>query len=141
MSKRGSTSSLAVFGLLKKPELSAADLKRIKKVAFDLLQTLKPEKLKRDHWRDKGSTRDAMGIAIRDFLWSEETGLPVESYTKADVSVKADEVFRHFLPGLSDCSVTLLRECGGCISVEEQGMVACEGGHWGMKVTGVNPPT
>jgi type I restriction enzyme R subunit len=87
--------SLAIFDLLKKPDLSAADIKRIKEVAVELLKTLKAEKLKIDHWRDKESTRDAVRLAIRDFLWSEETGLPVKSYTEADVKTKAEEVFVH----------------------------------------------
>ncbi len=41
--------SLALFDLLKKPDLGSADIKRIKKVAVELLQTLKAEKLKIDH--------------------------------------------------------------------------------------------
>jgi type I restriction enzyme R subunit len=87
--------SLAIFDLLKKPDLSAADIKRIKQVAVELLKTLKAEKLKIDHWRDKESTRDAVRLAIRDFLWSEETGLPLNSYTEADVKTKSEEVFVH----------------------------------------------
>ena len=54
------------------------------------------EKLKIDHWRDKESTRDAVRVAIRDFLWSDKTGLPVDSYTEEEVGVvKAEDVFRH----------------------------------------------
>jgi len=87
--------SLAVFDLLKKPELSAADIKRIKDVAVGLLQTLKAEKLKIDQWRDKESTRDAVRVAIRDFLWSDKTGLPVDTYTEEEVGSIAEEVFRH----------------------------------------------
>ena len=74
--------SLAIFDLLKKPDLDAAEIKRIKAVAVELLETLKAEKLKIDHWRDKESTRDAVRIAIRDFLWSEATGLPISSYSR-----------------------------------------------------------
>jgi type I restriction enzyme, R subunit len=51
--------SLAVFDLLKKPDLSAKEIKRIKSVSVELLQALKAEKLRIDHWRDKGATRDA----------------------------------------------------------------------------------
>ena len=36
-----------------------------------------------------------MRITIRDHLWSDDTGLPVESYTEEDVNEKAEEVFRH----------------------------------------------
>ncbi|MDF1591565.1 MAG: type I restriction endonuclease subunit R [Desulfobacterales bacterium] len=60
--------SLAIFDLLKKPDLTSSDIRRIKAVAVGLLERLKAEKLRVDHWRDKESTRDAVRIAIRDFL-------------------------------------------------------------------------
>jgi len=87
--------SLAIFDLLRKPNLNAFEIKRIKAVAMQLLERLKEEKLRVDQWRDKESTRDAVRIAIRNFLWSDETGLPVDSYTEADVDVKSEDVFRH----------------------------------------------
>ena len=87
--------SLAIFDLLKKGELNAADIKRIKNVAVRLLETLKSEKLRIDQWRDKESTRDAVRVAIQNFLWSDKTGLPVDSYTEDDVQVRSDDVFRH----------------------------------------------
>ena len=87
--------TLAVFDLLKKGELNAAHIKRIKAVAVSLLETLKAEKLRVDHWRDKEATRDAVRVTIQDFLWSDKTGLPVDSYTEDDVQVRSDEVFRH----------------------------------------------
>ena len=73
--------SLAIFDLLKKGELNVADIKRIKTVAVRLLETLKAEKLRVDQWRDKESTRDAVRVTIQNFLWSDKTGLPVDSYT------------------------------------------------------------
>jgi len=84
-----------VYDLLAKPELSAAEIRRIKAVAVELLETLKAEKLRVDHWRDKEATRDAVRLAIRDFLWSESTGLPVDQYTEGDVQVRAEEVYHH----------------------------------------------
>jgi type I restriction enzyme R subunit len=33
--------------------------------------------------------------AILDFLWSDDTGLPVDCFAEKDVEVKAEEVFRH----------------------------------------------
>lgn len=87
--------SLAIFDLLKKGDLNVADIKRIKTVAVTLLETLKMEKLRIDQWRDKESTRDAVRVAIRDFLWSDKTGLPVDSYTEDDVQTRSDEVFHH----------------------------------------------
>jgi type I restriction enzyme R subunit len=64
-------------------------------VAVELLKTLKAEKLRIDHWTDKEATRDAVRLVIRDFLWSESTGLPVDQYTEPDVHSRADEVYRH----------------------------------------------
>ena len=45
--------SLAVFDLLKKPDLSGGEIRRIKQVAVELLRTLKAEKLRVDQWREK----------------------------------------------------------------------------------------
>jgi type I restriction enzyme R subunit len=89
--------SLAIFDLLQKPDLSAAEIKRIKAVAGDLLATLKAGKLQVDHWTEKESTRDAVRGAIRDFLWSDQTGLPVERYDPDEVTARAEEVYRHVL--------------------------------------------
>jgi type I restriction enzyme R subunit len=87
--------ALAVFDLLKKPELDAAEIKRVKKIAVELLSTLKAQKLRIDHWRDKETTRDDVRISIHDFLYSETTGLPLSSYSEAEVGIKSESVFRH----------------------------------------------
>ena len=87
--------SLAIFDLLRKPDLDGGDIRKIKVVAVELLARLKTEKLRIDHWRDKETTRDAVRVTIRDYLWSDETGLPVDVYTEDDVKEKAEEVFRH----------------------------------------------
>jgi type I restriction enzyme R subunit len=86
--------SLAVFDLLKKPDLTSDEIKRIKAVAVELLETLKAGKLRVNHWRDKESTRDAVRLTIQDYLWSEETGLP-ETYSETDVRDKTEAVFVH----------------------------------------------
>jgi type I restriction enzyme R subunit len=87
--------ALAIFDILRKPDLSGSDIQRIKKVATELLATLKEEKLRIDHWREKESTRDDVRLTIHNFLYSDHTGLPVDSYTETDVSVKTEEVFSH----------------------------------------------
>ena len=87
--------SLAIFDLLKKQELGTSDIKRIKAVAVGLLEKLKTEKLRVDQWRDKESTRDAVSITIHDFLYSDETGLPVDCYDEGEVQDRAGDVFRH----------------------------------------------
>jgi type I restriction enzyme R subunit len=87
--------SLAIFDLLKRPELSKKQISAIKKVSKGLLTRLKEEKLSIDHWREKESTRDAVRQSIHDFLYDDKTGLPVDSYTDDDVQSKATDVFQH----------------------------------------------
>jgi hypothetical protein len=48
-----------------------------------------------DHWREKETTRDGVRIAIHDFLYSEGTGLPISSYSEAEVGIKTENVFLH----------------------------------------------
>jgi type I restriction enzyme R subunit len=95
--------SPALFHLLKKPDLKATDIQKIKKVAAELLAALKAEKLKINHWRDKESTRDAVRVTIRDFLWSDKTGLPVNAYTEDEVGVKAEDVFGAYIGPTRRC--------------------------------------
>ena len=87
--------SLAIFDLLKKEELSPAEIKRIKAVAVGLLAALKSEKLRIDQWRDKETTRDAVRVAIHDFLYSDATGLPLEQYDEQEVEARTNDVFAH----------------------------------------------
>jgi type I restriction enzyme, R subunit len=87
--------SLAVFDLLMKPDLTKGDIEKIRNVAQELLKTLKERKLKVENWREKEATRDAVRQTIRDFLWSDDTGLPVENYSEEDVSAMSEEVYRH----------------------------------------------
>ena len=87
--------SLAVFDLLNKPALKPAEITRIKAVATQLLVKLKAEKLRVDQWQEKEATRDAVRQAIYDFLWNEDTGLPVDCFAEQEVEVKAEDVFRH----------------------------------------------
>lgn len=87
--------ALAVFDLLKKPDLSEFGIERIKCVAVGLLKELKVEKLRIDHRQDKEATRDAVRTVILDFLWDEKSGLPVDYYSEDDVKESAEEIFRH----------------------------------------------
>ena len=65
------------------------------KRASTLLETLKAKKLRVDQWREKETTRDAVRVAIRDFLWSDDTGLPVDTYSEAEVEDRTEEVYGH----------------------------------------------
>ena len=87
--------SLAIFDLLKKETLAPGEIESIKQIAGSLLATLKAEKLRIEAWREKESTRDAVYVAIHDFLYSSDTGLPESSYSDDEVLMKAEDVFRH----------------------------------------------
>ena len=87
--------SLAIFDLLQKPNLSMPEREQIKQVAVELLKNLKAGKLRVNQWRDKETTRDAVRVAIHNFLWNDEIGLPPDGYSEAEVGTKTDDVFRH----------------------------------------------
>ena len=70
---------LAIFDLLKKPELRPHEIERVKEVSKELLERLKAEKLRVDRWREKETTRAAVKVEVRDFLWSDQTGLPART--------------------------------------------------------------
>ena len=86
---------MAIFDLLRKPDLSAKEIKRIKKVSVELLQALKERIRVIDQWRDRETTRDAVRVEIHNFLWSDATGLPENCYSEYDVQAKTEEVFHH----------------------------------------------
>lgn len=87
--------SLAIYDLLLKPDLNARDIQKIKKVAQELLKTLKARLRKLYEWRDREPSRDEIKVLIRNFLWEESTGLPIDHYTPNDVELKTEAVFQH----------------------------------------------
>ncbi len=87
--------TLALYDLLVKPEITKTEIARIKNVAAGLLATLKERLKSISDWRERAASRDAVRVAIRDYLWDERTGLPLERYDEADVETLAGEVFWH----------------------------------------------
>lgn len=85
---------LALFDLLKKPELSKQNITRLKDVAVELLAYLNTDPLSIANWREKEATRDAVKVSIQDFLYSDRTGLPL-SYSEAEIQQKVDLVYIH----------------------------------------------
>jgi type I restriction enzyme R subunit len=84
--------TLALFDLLKKPELTPNEIKRIKAVATELCAKLKAAEKEIDKWRRKERTRDRVRQMIHDTLFLGETGLP-GSYTDDEISLKAEAIF------------------------------------------------
>ncbi len=95
-SKRGiseglTEEELAIFDLLTKPEmnLTKKEEQQVKKVARDLLATLKREKLVLD-WRKRQQTRAAVRVAIEEIL----DQLP-EAYSSDIFNDKCELVYQH----------------------------------------------
>lgn len=87
--------TLAIFDLLMKPDISKNEIDEIKKVAASLLETLKAEKLKIDHWTEKEPSRDDVRKTIHDFLYDDKTGLPEKYYTEEDIKEKTNNLYLH----------------------------------------------
>jgi type I restriction enzyme R subunit len=82
---------LAIFDLLTQPDITLTEKEKlaIKKVAKELLSTLKQEKLVLD-WRRRQQTKAAVKVAIEDIL----DRLP-ESYSAEAYQRKCQEVYQH----------------------------------------------
>lgn len=82
---------LTVFDLLTKPDmkLSKKETQQVKKVAKELLETLKREKLVID-WRKKQQAKAGVQVAIKNIL----EGLP-STYTEEIYNQKVQVVYRH----------------------------------------------
>jgi type I restriction enzyme, R subunit len=88
--------TLALFDLLTKPDLEKGDIAKLKKVAAELYEILKRQLDAMQDFAEKQATRDAIRVAITDFLYDDRTGLP-ESYEPAEVDIKAQAIFAHVL--------------------------------------------
>jgi len=86
-----SDEELVVFDLLTKPELelNKKEIEEVKKVAKDLLGTLKNEKLVLD-WRKRQQSRASVRLAIETVL----DRLP-RTYTKELYQQKCDTIYQH----------------------------------------------
>jgi type I restriction enzyme R subunit len=53
-------------------------------------------------WREKESTKADVKTFIYDYLFSDETGLPADSYTIEEVDEKTTAIFTHIFQQFSD---------------------------------------
>ncbi len=102
ISENLSEEELAVFDLLTKPEMSLTKKERnqVKRVARELLETLKREKLVLD-WKSRQQSRAAVRLTIEERL----DDLPL-AYPKEIYGTKCDLVYQHifdsyFGPGMN----------------------------------------
>jgi len=83
--------TLAIFDLLRKPELSKKEEAEVKKVAEKTLQALKTEKLKIDRWRESIEVSSQVKVMIADALqW-----LPQQPYPGEELDEKNQLVYQH----------------------------------------------
>ena len=79
-----------------KPDLEKADIVKLKTVAVGLDGILKQQLDAMQDFAEKQATRDAIRIAITNFLYDDRTGLP-QSYESGEVDMKAQAIFAHIL--------------------------------------------
>ena len=82
---------LSMYDLLMKEDLSKEEIRKLKKVAVDLLKKIKDLVETMDHPFEKTETRATIVIAIRDTLWSE---LP-PSYPEDSINYYKDAVYNY----------------------------------------------
>jgi type I restriction enzyme R subunit len=88
---------LAVFDLLvrTKGDLATKERNRVKHVAAELLEAIKAELARLDHWTEKRQTQAQVQQLIYNYLYDENTGLPVEAYSDDEVKALAEVVYLH----------------------------------------------
>ncbi|HCE56610.1 MAG TPA: type I restriction endonuclease subunit R [Prolixibacteraceae bacterium] len=82
----------AIFDILRKPELSTSDKKKIKEIAIELLEELKKDKLQVEQWSEKSTTAAAVFNVVSKTLFES---LPYPTYQSDDVDLKTNLVFEH----------------------------------------------
>ena len=89
---------LALFDILcnyKKGDLKPATRERIKQVAKSLLAKIEQHIANMENWRGTSATRAQVEILIRNHLYSDKTGLPVDEFENDDVDKLINVVFLH----------------------------------------------
>ena len=101
--------TLAIYDLLRKPELSKKEEVDVKKVAVKTLETLKAEKLRVEHWRESTQVSAEVKVMIDDSLqW-----LPEASYPDEELSDKSLLVFQHVYANYQGAGVSTYGQFGG----------------------------
>lgn len=80
---------LAMYDLLLQESLTPSDIKKVKKLAKDLLERIKATIHELNRWTEKEETQAVVDILIRDTLWNE---LP-ESYSSVALDEYRQKVF------------------------------------------------
>ncbi|MDC9729287.1 MAG: type I restriction endonuclease subunit R, partial [Methyloprofundus sp.] len=83
--------TLAIYDLLRKPELTAKEEIEVKKVAKQTLETLKAEKLKVERWRESEQVSSQVKVMISDAL----EYLPPAPYPDEELADMSLVVYQH----------------------------------------------
>ena len=83
--------TLAIYDLLKKPELNKKEEDAVKSVAKQILATLKEEKLKIDRWRESTQVSSQVKVMIDEGLQY----LPQEPYPDEELDTASLVVYQH----------------------------------------------
>ena len=87
-----SDEELSIYDLLISGQtLSKEDIKKVKKLAQELLTKIKARIHELDHWRDKEETQSIISVLIRDLLWAD---LP-ESYDDNAIAVYRQNIYEY----------------------------------------------
>ncbi|MEJ6498462.1 type I restriction endonuclease subunit R [Pseudoalteromonas lipolytica] len=80
--------TLAIYDLLKKPSLTKAEEKEVKKVAKETLEKLKAEKLKVERWRESTQVSSQVKTMIKDSLeWLPQAPYPDDELANLNLIV------------------------------------------------------
>ena len=86
-----SDEELSFYDMLFREDLNKNDIKKLKEVAVILLDKIKTQITKLDHWTDKQETKAAVDNLIRDTLWAE---LP-ECYDEVSISMYRQRIYEY----------------------------------------------
>jgi type I restriction enzyme R subunit len=82
----------AIFDILRKPNLTESDKKKIKEVSIELLEDLKKEKLRVEQWTEKSVTAAAVFNTVSKTLFES---LPYPTYQTNEIDLKTQLVYEH----------------------------------------------
>jgi type I restriction enzyme R subunit len=87
-----SDEELSIYDLLISGQtLSKEEIKKVKKLAQEMLGKIKARIHELDHWRDKEETQSIISVLIRDLLWSN---LP-ESYSDNEIAIYKQTLYEY----------------------------------------------
>ena len=85
--------------MLNKPDLSKADINKIKAVSVNLLNELQQYLEDVQDPFSKQATSTAFWGKINDYLYDDNTGLPVDIYAVGDLDQLTENIFQYFNRG------------------------------------------